>query len=144
MFDGGIVERNRARIWVHSERGNRYRAWKISQWQKTRGQEMKKLLEDLKKLDHETWDKIQQLSQHYTIYDEIVLRFIIQGEIQIAIAERGWGLVLQSEMWMDRNQFSADICDEDANDIGDAEGDSYVGAILTAYLAAIGADQCPS
>jgi hypothetical protein len=109
---------------------------------------MKKLLEDLKKLDQETYEKINDISIALHGYDvdrnpnSRTIRHIIQGEIQIAVAARGWHWRLASaqmdesergyscvvmhrvhSMWMDM--------------VATRESDSPAKAILTAYLAAI-------
>lgn len=107
---------------------------------------MKKLLEELKKIDPACYDEIWQWSlwmeedERYTPNDPKYINHrndVIQGACQRACTARKWSVTQQSTMWYEGEQYDAEICDLDANTIGEATADSHAEAILTCYLAAM-------
>ncbi|MCK9569002.1 hypothetical protein M0R72_08680 [Candidatus Pacearchaeota archaeon] len=101
------------------------------------GDEMKKLLEELKTIDPACYAEIERgLEQVDIEYEED----IIQGALQRAIVTKGWHWLLENSdpsVRTDVGGFVFDICDKNYDVLaGYIQGDSPAKAILTAYLAA--------
>jgi hypothetical protein len=106
---------------------------------------MNELLEKLKIADPETFQAINDISIAIHGFDvgrnpnTRTIGHIIQGEIQIAISERGWPLIIAFDCNPDAPlKWNVDICSGKVNGLlGKACFDSPTEAILSAYLAAL-------
>jgi len=108
---------------------------------------LKESKERLRILDPELWNRYLQWSSHNDIYDEDALGFILQGELQKAIAERKWymrifqrgnyhvitGMLVQS-LGYEANVGPIDDLEAEARD-------NPTEALLDAYLDAVELDQ---
>lgn len=106
---------------------------------------MRELLEELKTLDPACYDEIwqwalwQEENGDYASDAPVYMEHrndVIQGACQRACAARKWSLTQLSTMWYEGEQYDAEICDLDANTIGEATADSHAESILAAYITA--------